>query len=302
MKDNHKGGYTHLTSSERIIIEKGLESNESFSSIAKKVGKHPSTISKEVRKHIIYHVKKDMNKAIPCANRKYCCMRLLCEDKTCTKMCKGCYRLDIKCTDICNNYTPRVCFKLLKAPYVCNGCIKKGGCLMKKSFYSAKHADECYRDLLVSSREGINQSPVDMAMLDELISPLLKKGQSIAHIYAHHGHEIPCCRRTLYNYIDKSLFSARNIDMRRRVRYKVRKQPTRISLEAKTFRVGRTYDDFQKLLKVAPDTSIVEMDTVVGGKGTGSSVLLTMLFRNCSLMLIILINSKSPEAVIKAFD
>lgn len=130
----------------------------------------------------------------------------------------------------------------------------------------------------------------------------MKKGQSIAHIYAHHGHEIPCCRRTLYNYIDKSLFTARNIDMRRRVRYKVRKQPTRISLEAKVFRVGRTYDDFKKLMKTSTDIPVVEMDTVVGGKGTGSKVLLTMLFRNCSLMLIFLIKSKSPEAVIQVFD
>jgi len=43
-------------------------------------------------------------------------------------------------------------------------------------------------------------------MLDDLISPLLKQGQSLAHIYAFHGHEIPCSRKTLYNYIERGFF------------------------------------------------------------------------------------------------
>lgn len=64
-----------------------------------------------------------------------------------------------------------------------------------------------------------------------LISPLLKKEQSLAHIYAYHASEIPCCRKTLYNYIDKSLFSAKDMDIRRRVRYKVQKRPTKDSQE-----------------------------------------------------------------------
>jgi len=218
------------------------------------------------------------------------------------KMCKQCYRSDFHCTQECPDYEPKVCPALKKPPYVCNGCKKKQNCLMEKSLYFAKHADECYRDTLVSTREGINQTPADMAMLDDLISPLLKKGQSMAHIYANHGSRIPCCRRTLYNYIDKAIFSARNIDMRRRVRYKIRKKPTRVSLSAREFRIGRTYDDFKKLLKDSPDTPVVEMDTVEGGKGKGSKVFLTMLFRNCSLMLMFLMEDKTAESVAKVFD
>ncbi|MEY8002039.1 IS30 family transposase, partial [Clostridium sp. Mt-5] len=61
-------------------------------------------------------------------------------------------------------------------------------------------------------------------MLDDLISPLIKRGQSIAHIYANHGHEIPCSRRTLYHYLNKGVFEARNIDLRRRVRYKCKER------------------------------------------------------------------------------
>lgn len=299
---NNKSNHKHLTISQRLHIEKGLENNESFSLIAKRLEKDPSTISKEVRRHRTEHIKCELNRDIPCANRSQCRLRSLCGNKECIKLCKICTEPDFRCTKVCPDYLEKQCEKLDKAPYVCNGCLKKTGCLLKKFFYTAKYADDCYHDLLVSSREGINQTPVDIAMLDNLISPLLRKGQSIAHIYAHHSSEIPCCRKTLYNYIDKSVFTARNIDLRRRVRYKVRKTPTRVSLSAREFRVGRTYEEFQKLMKETPDMPVVEMDTVEGGKGTGSKVFLTMLFRKCSLMLIFLLEDKTAESVNTIFN
>lgn len=302
MSENKKKDHKHLTISQRLHIEKGLENNESFSLIAKRLEKDPSTISKEVRRHRTEHVKRDMNHAIPCANRTQCRVHSLCNDRECIKLCKICSEPDFYCSKVCPDYLEKQCEKLDKPPYVCNGCQKKNGCLLRKFYYTAKYADDCYRDLLVCSREGINQAPIDIAMLDSLISPLLKKGQSIAHIYAHHASEIPCCRKTLYNYIDKSVFTARNIDLRRRVRYKVRKSPTRISLSAREFRIGRTYEEFQKLMKENPQTPVVEMDTVEGGKGTGSKVFLTMFFRNCSLMLIFLLKDKTSESVQKVFD
>ncbi len=67
MSNINKRDRKHLTLSQRIIIEKGLNDNESFSSIARKIGKDPSTISKEVRRHITDHIKSDMGRDIPCA-------------------------------------------------------------------------------------------------------------------------------------------------------------------------------------------------------------------------------------------
>jgi len=52
--------------------------------------------------------------------------------------------------------------------------------LKQRTFYSAQYADQSSRELLVSCRSGINQSLVDIALLDELISPLLKQRQSLA--------------------------------------------------------------------------------------------------------------------------
>jgi len=66
------------------------------------------------------------------------------------------------------------------------------------------------------------------------------------------------------------------------------------------FRIGRNYEDFQKALKDQPDINVVEMDTVEGTKG--GKVLLTMMFRNCSLMIAFLLESKTQEEVEKVFN
>lgn len=300
MKSKTKGNQKHLTLSQRIEIETSLLAGESFASIARKVNKDPSTISKEIRRHSKVKERKNTDFApIPCSNRKGCKIKYLC-DNPCETKCTHCPKKDIKCIYICPNYVPKTCHKLNKPPYVCNGCGKRVNCLMEMKIYSAKYADDCYRELLVSSREGINQTPVSIMKMDTLVSPLIQKGQSIAHIYTHHAEEIGCSRRTLYNYIDQSVLTARNLDLRRRVKYKQRKTSTRTSVKNRAFREGRNYSDFQKLIKEQPALNIVEMDTVEGIKG--GKVLLTMMFRSCSLMLIFLLESKTQTEVQRIFD
>lgn len=115
---------------------------------------------------------------------------------------------------------------------------------------------------------------------------------------------VPGIQTTLYNYIDQGVFSARNIDLRRKVRYKCkpRKSGTRISLAAKEFRIGRTFEDFLKYTKENPMVPIVEMDTVEGGRDNSKQAFLTIFFRNCSLMLIFVLEEKTQDHVIGVFD
>jgi len=300
MKNKTKGNQKHLTLSQRIDIEKALLAGESFAAIARMLGKDPSTISKEVRRHSKIKDRKSLDGTpIPCNNRIGCKIKYLC-DAECESVCTNCTRDGVRCIDFCPNYEPRVCVKLSKPPYVCNGCAKKSGCLMEMKIYSSKYADDCYREVLVSSREGINQTPDSIIKMDEVVSPLIKKGQSIAHIYTHHAEEIGCSRRTLYNYIDQSVLTARNIDLRRRVKYKQRRTSTRATAQNRAYRKGRNYTDFQRLIKEHQQLSIVEMDTVEGKKG--GKVFLTMMFRNCSLMLLFLLESKTQTEVHRVFD
>lgn len=297
--NKQKGNQKHLTLSQRIEIEKGLLAGATFAGIAKNIGKDPSTVSKEVRKHSEIKLRKDAFAPVPCGNRSECKIKGLCS-KDCYAMCKMCREPNFKCIDRCDNYEPIKCSKLSKSPYVCNGCGKRINCLLDKKIYSAKYADDCYRETLVSSREGINQTPESIQELDDLVSPLIKKGQSIAHIYSYHAKEIKCSRRTLYTYIDQSVLTARNLDLRRRVKYKPRKKATQSSILNREFRKGRSYEDFQKLLKDNPSSTVVEMDIVEGNKG--GKVLLTMMFRNCSLMIAFLLEAKTQENVKKVFD
>ena len=137
--------------------------------------------------------------------------------------------------------------------------------------------------------------------MDQLITPLIvDKKQSIGHIYATHAQELGCSRCTLYNYIDKGVFAVRNIDLRRAVRYKKRRKPTRCSSKDRSYRQGHNYIDFQKRLKEEPRIGVVEMDCVEGRKG--GKVLLTMFFRNCDLLLIFLLEAHTQKEFLKVFD
>lgn len=55
-----------------------------------------------------------------------------------------------------------------------------------------------------------------------IISPLIEQGQSPDQIAANHP-ELCMSVRTLYTYIDQGLFTARNIDLKRKVEFKPRK-------------------------------------------------------------------------------
>lgn len=298
-----KGNQKHLTLSDRIIIEKGLNDGKSFAEIARKTHKDPTTISKEIRKHS--KVKEYSGYAnVPCeANRNphvKCGLQHVCGDQECMRKCILCRKY--RCSSICPHYQPQQCSKLDKPPYVCNGCAKKVCCMMNKKFYSSKYANDEYRATLVSVREGINQTPESIQRMNDLLTPLVKeKGQSLAHIYATHAEELGCSQRTLYEYIDAGIFDVRNIDLRRVVKYKKRRKPTRCSAKDRSYRIGRNYTDFEGYLRKNPSASIVEMDCVEGRKGD-HKVLLTMTFRKFNLMLVFLLTSQTQEEVLRIFD
>ncbi len=297
-----KGNQKHLTLSDRIRIEKGLNSSLSFAEIGREIHKDPTTVSKEVRKHA--KVKEFSGYGnIPCramADKHYPCMlKHACGDKDCDLPCRLCR--SFRCSDICKEYQPQQCARLNKAPYVCNGCGKRINCRMDKKIYFSKYAQDCYHELLISSREGINQTPESIQRMNDILTPLVRKGQSLAHIYVTHADELKCSRRTMYTYIDAGVFDVRNIDLRRKVKYRKRKKPTDTSAKDRSYRKDHNYEDFQKRVEKSPESSIVEMDCVEGSK-TSRKVLLKMTFRRTNLVLIFLLASQTQEEVLRVFD
>uniref|UniRef100_UPI0038B31B3F hypothetical protein n=1 Tax=Caproicibacter fermentans TaxID=2576756 RepID=UPI0038B31B3F len=92
-----------------------------------------------------------------------------------------------------------------------------------------------------------------------LITPLIRNGQSVHQIYLTHANEMTCSEKTLYNYIDASLFDVRNIDLPRKVKYRPRYKKPEFKID-RGCRIGRNYEDFKKYREGHPDTQIVEMD------------------------------------------
>ena len=294
------GNQKHMTLEQRIIIEKELDKGSSLRSIASLITKDPTTISKEIKKHRLFkehnHFNEPRNK---CALIKDCKKKNICGTYApmCSRMCKSCRH----CNSLCKDFTPRSyhCPKLDKAPFVCNACPKKAHCRFDKAYYKAITAHKEYRSVLVESRTGINISPQDLAWLDELISPLILRGQSPYMILQSHP-EIPYSEKTIYNYIESGALSVKNIDLPKKVKYKIRSKG-RSEVSDKTVFEGRTYKDFQGFLKEFPDTRVTEMDTVLGCEGS-RKVLLTFHFSACSFMMVYLLDSKEACNVKRILD
>ena len=83
--------------------------------------------------------------------------------------------------------------------------------------------------------------------------------------------------------------------------YKQRKRKTTTSLKDRSFRKDRGYKEFLEYIAANKSVYVVEMDTVEGAKGT-SPCFLTMFFRNCSLMLMFLLEEQTQKEVTRIFD
>lgn len=283
----------HLTLDERNIIEQELNLDHSFKSIAFLLNKDPSTISKEVKKHRIRKEGQSIHIGFNHCSRRYNCRRHDVCGLRCNKECRHCNI----CNKVCSDFEEGICLRLKRAPFVCNGCSQKYGCKLTKYYYKSLSSFKIYKTKLSEARQGINMTELELNNLDRIISPLIKQGQSISHIYK--THDIPCSRSTLYKYIDNNCFSVGSIDLPRKVRLKKRKQ-RKAETKDTSARTNRTYEDFTKYIEQNPELPIVEMDTVEGIKG--GRVLLTLLFRSSRLMLAYILYSKTQKEVLRVFN
>lgn len=287
----------HLTLDDRCTIELSLRDGYSFADIGRELGKDPSTIAKEIKNHIQFIRSGSYN---PCAKRTSCSFRgSVC--KECIHpyhpICKSCKYRD--CSEQCSDFMVLTCQKLSKPPYVCNGCDTRHRCKLERHLYNAKNAQKEYEAGLSESRQGIAITPAELKRIDAIISPLIKQGQSVHMICVNNADAIMLDEKTIYNYIDNGLFSVNNSDLPRKVRYRIRsrKKPVRVD---KQCHAGRTYEEFETYLAANPDTAIVEMDSVEGRKG--GKVLLTIYFRNSSLMLAFIREVNTAKSVTDIFE
>ena len=254
MPDKKSTGGKHLTYDERREIMDCLDKGVTFKAIARRVGKDPRTISREVKKHI-------------------------------TVQPLSVLRTKADGTPI----DERPCPLLLKAPFVCNPCKKRrGNCAFQKQLYNAKKAQSEYETLLKESREGIPLGKEEFWESDKIIAEGIRKGQHLYHIME--THDIAFSKSSAYRHLKRGYLSVSQTDFPRVVKFKSRKQRRPDSVP-KAVREGRTYADFLAYKDEGGITSWVEMDTVIGR--IGGKVIMTFDFTFGNFMFGLLLDNKT---------
>jgi IS30 family transposase len=277
-KQLHDG--THLTLEERKIIQVGIENSSTKADIARTIGKDPTTVAKEIRKHRKLKPRNTFNRPILCAKLKTC------PTKPCIKKCPL--------------YEEPKCNRRDKSPGACNKCSALQKCKLDRYFYHATQAHEEYLRDLADYREGINLTTKERDSLAEIISPLLKQGQSVYQILSAHP-EISQCEKTIYTYIAEGVFKDAGIDnfslkeqvnRRRAKKLKKRKAPANYT--------GRCYTDFLRFRAQNLDVPVAEMDTLYNN--SSGPYLQTFLFEKTAFMIGFLHNEKTSQSMAYTID
>ena len=275
----------HMTLNERIAIQTELERNTPIKAIARKIGKAPRTVAREIKQR---REKRDAKQYGRTNNR--CVRRDRCPDWA---RCPGEGR--------CARFEEERCPKVLGAPFVCNGCPKLASCPLTRFVYNARRSDAAYRKTLSERREGPNIGAEELRWLDGLVSPGVIKGQSIHHAVLRQRERLPVSERTIYRYFRAgNLFTALRGDLRRACRLKPRKGKRKEHKLDTKCREGRTYERYRAYTEEHPAASVVQMDTVIGR--IGGKCLLTLHFTSSCFMVARLLPDHTAKSVNDAID
>lgn len=283
----------HMTIDNRYTIFNGLEVRMPLNQIAAQVGKNRSTISREIRKHAV-----ETDQGAPCRiknrciHRNNCQHRGLCEDKpNCTRRCSTC----ANCNRTCPDYVEEHCPLLDRPPYVCNGCSSLASCVLMKRFYRPVVAQQEYTETLHTAREGYNMTTLELRSVDNIVSPLIRQGQSIHHIAVHAGDQLTVSESTIARLIRDKMLTVTVLDQPRVCKLKPRKSKPKEKKVDRACRIGRTYEDYKVFMAEHPELQAVQMDSVIGT--VGGKTLLTLIFPKSELMLAFLCSFHTAACV-----
>lgn len=243
--------YRRLTSYERTTIEEMINEGARLLAIAQKVGKDPTTISREVKRNRfeLHRVSTSKFMRNPCAHRESCKKTNLCRARGCTRLCAKCER--VFCHERCRDFTAWECSRTRRWPFVCNRCPQLSGCPERRWSYDGRRASRIACSRAELSRRGLGIDAVELERIDSIASPLLKLGQSPYHIWTNHKQELGMCLATFYAYINAGILSAGRMHLARAVRTRRRKQRREIC-DKRDF-TNRTYADYLAVMEAVCD-------------------------------------------------
>ena len=144
-------------------------------------------------------------------------------------------------------------------------------------------------------------TPEEVYEINNTLTPLIKKGQTINHLYINQPDILDFSKPSFYNYVNNGVFEFGPLDFPRIVKYKKRKNSqNHRTRKKKEILINRGYEDFTNYISKNLDVNIVEMDTVVGLQ-VEFDCFLTLLWRKSKFMLIFKLESQTTEEVTKIF-
>lgn len=295
-------GAKHLSDEQRLAIESGLKAGKSILAIAKEIGKHHSTVSREILK------RRTEWRPELCGARSanFCRHRNTCQKTMVCGLAPKCTRLCARCSNYCDrkhciDFEEEVCPKVENPPFTCHGCKRTHACRLRKFVYRHKDAHEGYRRTLVAERSGINLPPEEVSALNAVLVPAVNKGQSVYHVMTNNPSLFTRSEKTVYRYIRKGYLATKFHELPQAPYRKPRKDAGN-AVEHKVDKqcqVGRTYDRFVEFRLRNPGCSVVEIDSVEGV--AGGKVLTTMIFNDSGFMVAFLQPDKCAQRVTDTF-
>lgn len=261
MEEKGSRPYFRLGRAERAAIERGLDGRESGRAIARSLGRPNATVSGEVRRN-----------------------------RTVAKGPGKGGRAEGAPEDACP--------KLLRWPWVCNGCrCRRYHCTRKwRCGHSAARAQALADGLLSEARRGVNAREADFEAMMAAVRSDVARGLSPAQIAEARKGRFEVAPSTLYRWIERGYAGMSSMDLRRKVGCK----PRRAASPAKPTPHGPERS-FAAFLALPADRrgSACEMDCVIG-RTRDAQCLLTLYHRPSRLQLALLLPEKTPSAVAAA--
>ena len=289
--DKHKhGSKKHLTSTERFKILKYLSLGYNIPKIAKLLGYNKTSIYREIIINSVIENRRPATYIDP--GMRSCKNIARCKSKGVKK-----------CPKICMKYLSKTCPLITKPYEVCNFCERKGECRYEHFIYHPEIAHDSAKERFKNGKTDIKLNKNELEKFDKYVSKLIINGQSPEAIKSYSTmDEFPVCSRTLRNYIDKGLLTAKNVDLRRKTSLKISSeyQYPRNYSHNPLKKLDHLYDDYIHYMSNHPDEITFQCDTVVGRRDD-KKCLLTIHADMLHFQMYFLLTNKTHFKVDAAF-
>ncbi len=218
------GNHKHLTLEARLYIEQPLDENKSFRAVSRYLCRDPSTISDEGFRNRIAKTWKKGSFNNP---HNFCIHKFRCRK---TNAFKKIFYVTSAVARAVSAIKPVMTFNR-NVVRISAGRLSYAKAVISQGINPPFQPNmitvlglptECTRNTSLLPAKIFPLQRKQLHAIDAVVKPLILQGQSPYMILTNHP-ELGISVSTLYNYIDKGVLLARNIDLKRKVKFKSHK-------------------------------------------------------------------------------